>query len=66
MTYQPPNSGHVFDEIKITTWKNHILLELPFDDGSGNGMSFGLKKAKLILDNIEVIKKFVASDGKEC
>jgi hypothetical protein len=25
-----------------------------------------MKKAKAILANIEAIKKFVASDGKEC
>jgi hypothetical protein len=27
--------------------------------------SFGVGKAKLILENIEVIKKFVESDGKD-
>ena len=27
--------------------------------------SFGLSKAKLILENIEVIKKFVETEGKD-
>lgn len=27
--------------------------------------SFGLAKAKLILENLDVIKKFVESEGKE-
>jgi len=28
--------------------------------------SFGVKKAQMILDNIEAIKAFVASDGNSC
>jgi hypothetical protein len=62
MSYQE----HVFTEVQIVEFKGNKILELPFDDGSGNGVSFGMKKAKAILANIEAIKKFVASDGKEC
>ena len=29
------------------------------------GFSFGLSKARLIVQHIEAIKKFVASEGKE-
>jgi len=52
---------------KTGEFKGHKTLILS-DDGDTSEkypFSFGLKKAKLILEHIEDIKKFVEENGKE-
>lgn len=44
---------------KRTSYKGNPLLELSNGNGGKYPFSFGLKKARLILDNIDEIKKFV-------
>jgi hypothetical protein len=57
-------SEHIYDELKVVEFNGHPILEIPL--GDGRGISFGLKKAEAILENIEAVKKFVESKGKEC
>lgn len=42
---------------------NKVLVLNP---GARFTFSFGLTKAKLILENLEAIKKFVDSNGENC
>jgi len=42
-----------------TEFKGHKLINLKVDDQDDYGFQFGLKKAKLIIDNFEDIKVFV-------
>jgi len=42
-----------------TEFKGHKLINLKVDDQDDYGFQFGLKKAKLIVDNFEDIKVFV-------
>ena len=44
---------------KISEFKGHKLIELSNGEDDKFPFSFGLAKAKLILDNIDEIKKFV-------
>lgn len=48
-------------------YEGHPTLELrrPGTKPDKRGFTFGLAKAKLILDNIEAIQLFVAKHGKE-
>ena len=46
---------------EITIYKGNQILCLP--NGAFN-FSFGVKKAICILENLEVIKKFVESNGR--
>ena len=45
--------------------KNFPTIELRADSEKGFGFTFGLGKARLILDNLDEIKRFVESEGKE-
>jgi hypothetical protein len=47
---------------EIQEYKGNKLLCL--NPGERFLFSFGLNKAKMILDNLDVIKKFVESEGK--
>ncbi|HEY5534779.1 MAG TPA: hypothetical protein VIL99_07590 [Ignavibacteria bacterium] len=47
---------------EIQEYKGNKLLCL--NPGERFLFSFGLNKAKMVLDNLEVIKKFVESEGK--
>jgi hypothetical protein len=47
---------------EIQEYKGNKLLCL--NPGERYLFSFGLNKAKMILDNIDTIKKFVESEGK--
>ena len=49
---------------EITEYKGNKLICL--NPGAKFTFSFGLGKAKLILENIESIKKFVDSNGENC
>ena len=48
---------------EIQEFKGNKVLNL--NPESKFTFSFGLAKAKLILENIEVIKKFVETEGKD-
>ncbi|MBK8553535.1 MAG: hypothetical protein IPL53_21715 [Ignavibacteria bacterium] len=48
---------------EIQEYKGNKILNL--NPESKFSFSFGLAKAKLILENIEVIRKFVSSEGKD-
>jgi len=49
---------------EITEYKGNKLICL--NPGAKFTFSFGLGKAKLILENIESIKKFVDTNGENC
>ena len=49
--------------IEITEFKGNPIIKLMKDEEDKFGFNFGLSKAKLILDNIEEIKKFVEEHG---
>lgn len=48
----------------ISEYKGNKLICL--NPGSKFTFSFGLSKAKMILENLESIKKFVDSNGETC
>jgi hypothetical protein len=48
----------------ITEYKGNKLLCL--NPGAKFTFSFGLSKAKLILENIDAIKTFVETNGESC
>lgn len=48
----------------VTVYKDNKVLTL--NTGEKFPFSFGVGKAKLILANIDAIKKFVETEGKEC
>ena len=48
---------------EIHEFKGNKVLNL--NPGAKFTFSFGLSKAKLILENIDVIKKFVETEGKD-
>ena len=49
---------------ELQEYKGNKLICL--NPGSKFIFSFGLGKAKLILENIEAIKKFVETNGESC
>lgn len=49
---------------EISEYKGNKLICL--NPGSKFTFSFGLSKAKMILENLESIKKFVDSNGESC
>jgi hypothetical protein len=49
---------------ELQEYKGNKLICL--NPGSKFTFSFGLGKAKLILENIEAIKKFVETNGESC
>ena len=50
--------------IELATYKDKPILVLRDDDKNYRKISFGLFKAKLIIKNIEAIKKFL-QDNEE-
>ncbi len=49
---------------EIQEYKGNKLICL--NPGSKYPFSFGLGKARMVLENIEVIKKFVETGGESC
>lgn len=49
--------------IEISEYKGKPILIIKRDEEDKFPFSFGLTKAKLILENIEEIKKFVETNG---
>ncbi|MGH2576012.1 MAG: hypothetical protein ACRDFC_09975 [Ignavibacteria bacterium] len=49
---------------EIQEYKGNKLICL--NPGQQYPFSFGLTKAKMILENIEAIKKFIESNGESC
>lgn len=52
---------------KISEYKGHSVIEISLEDERGfvTKMSFGLSKAKLILEHINDIKEFVENSQME-
>jgi len=50
--------------VERTEYKGNPLLVLKRDENDKYPFSFGLTKAKMILENIEEIKKFVSEHEK--
>jgi uncharacterized protein YgiM (DUF1202 family) len=51
--------------IEKTEYKGKPVLVIKRDENDKYPFSFGLSKARLILDNIDEIKKFVAENSQE-
>ncbi len=49
---------------EISEYKGNKLICL--NPGSKFTFSFGLSKAKMILENLDAIKKFVETNGESC
>lgn len=60
----PGSQTETKDKPLIREFKGAPVLDLNPD--ARFIVSFGLGKAKLIVDNFEAIKKFVDTGGKEC
>jgi len=50
-------------EVVRTEFKGHKMIQFKESVDDKYGLSFGLKKAKIILEHIEDIKKFVEENG---
>lgn len=50
--------------IEKREFKGNPVIVLKRDENDKYPMSFGLSKAKLIMDNVDEIKKFVAENNK--
>ena len=50
--------------VEKSEYKGRPVLKLKKDDKDEYGFSFGLTKAKLILENIKEIEKFVQENEK--
>lgn len=51
-------------EPEVYEYKGSKVLKIPL--GDGYSMSFGLRKANAILDNIKAIEEFFHSNGESC
>jgi len=51
--------------IEISEFKGHKVLKLMRSIEDKYPMSFGLQKAKLIMENLEEIKKFIEENDNE-
>ncbi len=49
---------------KIGEYKGHATISLLKDENDKLPFTFGLTKAKLILENIDAVKEFVEKNGK--
>jgi hypothetical protein len=49
---------------KIEEYNGNPVIALKIDENDNYPFRFGLRKAQLILDNIEAIKKFVKEQTK--
>ena len=47
------------------TWKGNVLLVLNPDAETFQQVSFGLRKAKIILDNVDALQSFVEEQEAE-
>lgn len=56
-------AGHLFTTATLTTYKGHPLVSL--ETGGRKPFSFGLAKARAILENIDSVRAFVESGGTE-
>ena len=59
------NKGGSMAEISRTEFKGKPVLVIKRDAEDKYPFSFGLTKAKLILENLEEIKRFVEDNSKE-
>lgn len=57
------NEHELDEELHVEEYKGKPILVLNF--GQPFPFKFGLSKARLILDNVEKIKKFVKKYGKK-
>jgi len=65
-TANPPARGGSFMIVERTEYKDKPVLVLKRNEEDKYPFSFGLSKARLIIEAIEDIKKFVAeNDSKE-
>jgi hypothetical protein len=50
---------------EITTFEKHPVIALKYKDKNGTErrFSFGVKKAKLVLENLDDIRSFVETNG---
>jgi hypothetical protein len=55
----PDNNTTEISQPTVTTFKGHNLLVLNPDADKFRQVSFGLRKAKLILDNMDALQTFV-------
>jgi hypothetical protein len=51
--------------VKIGEYKGHPTISLLKDEEDMRPFTFGLGKAKLIIDNLDEIKKFVEENGSQ-
>ncbi len=49
---------------KIIEYKGNPIIVLSNNEDDKYPFSFGLSKAKLIINNIEAIKEFIKNEGK--
>ena len=52
-------------EVSVSEFKGHKVIQFKESIDDKYGLSFGVRKAKIILDHIEDIKKFVEECGDE-
>ena len=50
--------------IKISEFKGHPIVSLLKDEDDARPFTFGLTKARLIIENIDAIKEFVEKNTK--
>ena len=51
--------------VEKTEYKGNPIIKLLKDENDKYGFSFGLTKARLVLENIEEIKQFVEENQQE-
>jgi hypothetical protein len=51
--------------VKLGEYKGHPIISLLKDENDARPFTFGMGKARLILDNLEDIRKFVEDNAKE-
>lgn len=49
--------------VEYGDYNGHPIIKLKSNDGSPVSLIFGFSKARLILENIDEIKKFVETNG---
>ena len=52
-------------EVLRTEFKGHKMIQFKESMDDKYGLSFGLRKARIILDHIDDIKKFVEEESDE-
>ncbi len=51
--------------VKTGEFKGHPTISLMKDESDMRPFTFGMGKARLILENLDAIKEFVESNGKD-